>query len=60
MLTGAHAVHVLGGIAGLFYMLWRERRWGLSATVSLSFVAVYWHFVTGVWLFLYVLLFIWR
>jgi cytochrome c oxidase subunit 3 len=62
MLTGVHAVHVLGGIAGLLYVLWRE--WNvrpvLSAASPIPLVAAYWHFVTGVWLFLYVLLFIWR
>jgi len=62
MLTGVHAVHVLGGIAGLLYVLWHE--WNLrpvlSAAAPISLVAAYWHFVTGVWLFLYVLLFIWR
>lgn len=62
MLTGVHAVHVLGGIAGILYVLGRE--WHLrsagSAASPMALVATYWHFVTGVWLFLYVLLFIWR
>ena len=62
MLTGVHAVHVLGGIAGLLYVLWREwhLRPVLSAAGPIPLVAAYWHFVTGIWLFLYVLLFIWQ
>ena len=62
MLTGVHAVHVLGGLAGLLYVLRRE--WhlhaALSATAPLALFATYWHFVTGIWLFLYVLLFVWK
>ena len=62
MLTGVHAVHVLGGLAGLLYVLGREwrPRASLSADVPLALSATYWHFVTGVWLFLYGLLFVWR
>lgn len=62
MLTGVHAAHVLGGLAALLYVLRRE--WhppsAVSAVDPTALVATYWHFVTGVWLFLYVLLFIWR
>lgn len=62
MLTGVHATHVLGGLAALLYVLRRE--WhppsAVSAVDPTALVATYWHFVTGVWLFLYVLLFIWR
>jgi cytochrome c oxidase subunit 3 len=62
MLTGVHAVHVLGGLAALLYVLRREwySRLSLSAAVPLALSATYWHFVTGVWLFLYGLLFIWQ
>jgi len=62
MLTGVHAAHVLGGIGGLFYALFR--RWspatrpGSADPVALC--ATYWHFVTGVWIYLFGLLFIWR
>lgn len=62
MLTGVHAVHVLGGLAALLYVLgreWRPRPLQPAAD-SLALSAVYWHFVTGVWVFLYALLFIWR
>jgi cytochrome c oxidase subunit 3 len=61
MLTGVHAVHVLGGLAALVTVLgqnWRRRVPGTSHALALS--AVYWHFVTGIWVFLYFLLFLWR
>jgi cytochrome c oxidase subunit 3 len=62
MLTGVHAVHVLGGLAALVYVLAREWRppASLAAADLLAPSAVYWHFVTGVWVFLYALLFVWR
>ena len=62
MLTGVHAVHVLGGLAALLFVL--QRAWNprssLSVVAPVKHIATYWHFVAGVWLFLYVLLFIWR
>ena len=62
MLTGVHAAHVLGGIGGLFYALSRRgspaTRPGSADPVALC--ATYWHFVTGVWIYLFGLLFIWR
>jgi cytochrome c oxidase subunit 3 len=61
MLTGVHAVHVFGGLAAWGYVI--ARRWprrGASIGDALSNTAAYWHVVTGVWIFLYVLLFVWR
>ncbi|OFW27107.1 MAG: hypothetical protein A3H27_15695 [Acidobacteria bacterium RIFCSPLOWO2_02_FULL_59_13] len=59
MLTGVHGLHLLGGIAALAYaakQVWRTRPGG----GVLPLCAVYWHFLTGIWLFLYFLLFVWR
>jgi cytochrome c oxidase subunit 3 len=62
MLTGVHAGHVLGGLAALLYVLGREwrARSSQSVAIPLSLSTTYWHFVTGVWLFLYGLLFVWQ
>jgi len=58
VLTALHGAHLLGGIAGLGYLLWRvsvAQRRPLSAGVLDGCVS-YWHFVDGVWVFLYLLL----
>lgn len=58
VLTALHGVHLIGGIAGLSYLLWRvslAQRRPLNAGV-LDGCVTYWHFVDGVWVFLYLLL----
>lgn len=66
LLTAAHGLHLLGGIFGLDYLLlrtWRKRsvefedkkRQALADSVSL-----YWHFMDGLWVYLFLLLFFWR
>jgi cytochrome c oxidase subunit 3 len=46
MLAAVHGLHVLGGVVAL----------GLAVPYQLGPVALYWHFVDGVWLFLILLL----
>jgi len=62
MLTAVHGVHVMGGMAGLVYVL--RRRWSDACQPMpadpVSLCATYWHFVTGIWIYLYWLLFVWR
>jgi cytochrome c oxidase subunit 3 len=66
VLTGAHALHLLGGILGLDYLLLRSRRAGLEdhgeekRLAMASSVALYWHFMDGLWIYLFLLLFLWR
>lgn len=54
LLTVAHAVHVLGGVAALGWVLGSARNLpvhaGHSLRVDLS--AIYWHFMDGIWIFL--------
>jgi cytochrome c oxidase subunit III len=58
VLTGAHGLHVAGGLLVLLAILrWPRRGWrGTPLEVALQAVAVYWNFVTGVWLVLLVIL----
>lgn len=58
VLTALHGLHLLGGIAGLGYLLWRvsnASRRPVDSSV-LDSCATYWHFVDGVWVLLYLLL----
>jgi cytochrome c oxidase subunit 1 len=55
--TGAHALHLLGGIFALLLVAaFPARR--LSRTTAVAAVSIYWHFVNGLWICL-CLLFFW-
>jgi cytochrome c oxidase subunit 3 len=58
LLTGAHGVHLLGGIAGLFYVVFRARRLALAPgrRVVVDVTALYWHFMDGLWVYILLLL----
>jgi len=58
LLTGAHAVHLLGGIAALFHLVWRAPQLaaGLKKPVAVDVTAIYWHFMDGLWIYLLLLL----
>ncbi len=57
--TGAHAVHLLGGVGALLYVSFRKSD---QKRISLSLVAettsYYWHFMDGLWVFLLALLYL--
>lgn len=58
MLTGLHAVHVLGGI-GLLGAVWiraRLGRYGCGHHPGITYAAMYVHFLDAVWLVLYAVL----
>ncbi len=66
LLTGAHAVHLTGGLLGLSF-LWLRSRWITSDVAMLKkrqasadAVAIYWHFMDALWIYLFLLLFLWR
>lgn len=65
LLTGAHALHLVGGVCSLYFLLLRScgekhspypalRRRSLTKSIAL-----YWHFMDGLWVYLFVLLFAW-
>jgi cytochrome c oxidase subunit 3 len=66
VLTGAHGLHLLGGILALDYLLvrsWRRRYEDHAAAkrqAAADAVALYWHFMDGLWIYLFLLLFLWR
>ncbi len=59
LLTGTHAVHLAGGIGALSYALWAAQRATepVRALVAVEPTATYWHFVDGLWLYLFLILF---
>ncbi len=60
VLTGMHALHVVGGLVPLAVIT--ARAWVEPATASdrpgVIYTAMYWHFLDGVWLVLFVTLLI--
>jgi cytochrome c oxidase subunit III len=55
--TAAHALHLLGGIAGLGYLIHKLSRTRSTArTTGIRATSLYWHFMDGLWLYLFVLL----
>jgi cytochrome c oxidase subunit 3 len=56
LLTGVHALHVLGGIAALAYLLVQLAACGSVRRNLINGVAVYWHFMAALWLYLLVVI----
>ena len=55
--TALHGLHLIGGIGGLFYMIAKlGRTKGTAQTSGMSALSVYWHFMDGLWVYLFVLL----
>ncbi|MBI2819028.1 MAG: cytochrome c oxidase subunit 3 [Acidobacteria bacterium] len=62
LLTGAHAVHLTGGLMALFYITleaWRYRL-GPAKRTLVEVTAIYWHFMAGLWVYILLLLWWWR
>jgi cytochrome c oxidase subunit 3 len=56
LLTGVHALHVLGGIAALAYLLTQLAARGSVRRNLVNGVVIYWHFMAALWLFLLVVI----
>ncbi|GBD28388.1 putative cytochrome c oxidase subunit 3 [bacterium HR31] len=59
VLSGAHLVHVGGGLAWWALALRRTRHPTPAVTVDLSTLSVYWHFLAALWVWLFAVLFTW-
>jgi cytochrome c oxidase subunit 3 len=61
VLTAAHGAHLLGGILALLVVglrRWRHAEERRSTAVDVA--SIYWHFMDGLWVFLFLLLFLGR
>ncbi|MFN8008280.1 MAG: cytochrome c oxidase subunit 3 [Terriglobia bacterium] len=63
LMTGTHGVHLAGGLIGLAVLIFKARR-QVFATESfrtlMDVISIYWHFMDGLWIYLFLLLFFWR
>jgi cytochrome c oxidase subunit 3 len=60
LMTGLHGIHVLGGIGAMLWLLWGVRQ-GIFATghfTRVDMVALYWHVVDLIWIYLFFLLYL--
>jgi cytochrome c oxidase subunit 3 len=66
LLTATHGLHLLGGLLALMFLLVRTRRNTEKATgaatrqAAANAVSIYWHFMDALWIYLFLLLFLWR
>jgi cytochrome c oxidase subunit 3 len=62
LLTGAHGLHLLGGLVAFLYVGVRSRRaapWRVERAATTA-TSIYWHFLGGLWVFLFLLLLVGR
>jgi cytochrome c oxidase subunit 3 len=59
--TGAHAVHLLAGVAALLYVALRNfNKAKVTLGVAAEVTSYYWHFLDALWIFLLLLLYVGR
>jgi cytochrome c oxidase subunit 3 len=60
LMTGLHGIHVLGGIGAMFWLLACARRGDFSTGhfTKVDMVALYWHLVDLIWIYLFLLLYL--
>ncbi len=61
LLTAAHGLHLLGGVVALLYVAfraWRHSR--ITQGTAAELASIYWHFMDGLWVFLFLLLYLGR
>jgi cytochrome c oxidase subunit 3 len=62
LFSGMHGIHITVGLAGLFALLYRTRepasgpRWQMNTRVLANAVALFWHYLDGLWVVLFALL----
>jgi cytochrome c oxidase subunit 3 len=66
LFSGMHAIHILVGLAGLGYLVYRTYeaasgpRYQMTTRASTNAMAIFWHYLGFVWVVLFVLLLTWR
>lgn len=64
LFTGVHGVHLLGGVLALLFLVFRMRMRkepdAVRRLASTSAVSRYWHTMDGLWIWLFLLLLVWK
>jgi cytochrome c oxidase subunit 3 len=62
LLTAGHGLHLFGGLLALTYVVfrvWRATAWA-TKEAAIEGTVLYWHFMDGLWVYLFALLLVWR
>jgi cytochrome c oxidase subunit 3 len=65
LLTATHGVHLLVGLMALVFLFGRTKlraatAGGARRQAAADAVTIYWHFMDALWIYLFLLLFLWR
>jgi len=62
LLTSMHALHLMGGLLAMGYVMRGalRHRYTSQECAAVDITAIYWHFMDGLWVYLFLLLFLWR
>jgi cytochrome c oxidase subunit 3 len=65
LFTGAHGIHLLGGLTALTYLALRSGQVLVGEAnekrmAAIDAVTLYWHFMDGLWVCLFLLLWLWK
>ena len=66
LFSGLHGVHIIAGLMGLGYLLWRTRepasgpRYQMTTRVLARGVSICWHYLDFLWLLMFALLLLWK
>jgi len=63
VMTGVHGVHLAGGVIALIFLsakAWKQDFTSTSLRTLMDVTSIYWHFMDGLWIYLFLLLFFWR
>lgn len=56
IISGTHAVHMLGGVIALviYYIIARRKKYNPNNLTKVELVSIYWHFVDILWVYLFI------
>lgn len=66
LFSGLHGLHILAGLGGFSYLLWRTRepvggpKYQMTTRATAKGVAIFWHYLDFLWVLLFLLLLTWR
>ena len=66
LFSGLHGLHIVLGLAGLAYLLFRTRepasgrKYQMKTRVAAGGISIFWHYLDFLWIVLFALLLLWR
>jgi len=60
VLTGTHGVHLIFGVLALLFVAIRRNSYSAKNRTAVEVTSIYWHFMDGLWIYLFLLLSFWR